>query len=153
MDRAALDFRSFLNGWGVLIALWVFLSYVIGVPEFLLASPGRVAIYVRTQPDTVGLAVWLTGSQAAGGWLVAVVFGLVSGAFIYRISWLRRALLPVVIAIQTTPIIALAPLVTLWFGYGWAAKTVISCVVAIFPIIMATYSGLADAKPTYIYTF
>ena len=153
MDRARLDFRSFVYGWAVLVAVWAFLSYVTAIPEYLLASPGRVIAYVQTNRDTLGTAVWLTGTQAVVGWFAAVTLGLVCGTMIQQLSWVRRALLPVVIATQTTPIIALAPLVTLWFGYGWAAKTVISCVVAIFPIIMATYSGLADAKPTYIYTF
>jgi ABC-type nitrate/sulfonate/bicarbonate transport system permease component len=153
MDRATLDHRSFFIGWVVLLVLWVFLSYVAGVPEYLLASPRRVIAYIQANRDTLGAAVWLTGTQAAVGWLAAVVLGLVSGTFLFQISWVRRAMLPVVIATQTTPIIALAPLITLWFGYGWLSKAVISCVVAIFPIIMATYSGLADAKPTYIHIY
>jgi len=153
MDRATLDYRSFLVGWAVLLALWAFLSYIAGIPEYLLASPSRVGTYIQENGDTVGMAVWLTGSQAVVGWLAAVVLGLVSGTIIFQMSWARRALLPVVIATQTTPIIALAPLITLWFGYGWLAKAVISCVVAVFPVVMATYSGLADAKPTYIHLF
>lgn len=153
MDRPTLDWRSFALGWGVLLALWAFLSYVVGIPQYLLASPGRVLEYIRANQDMLTTALWLTGSQAVVGWLAALVLGVLWGAIMYQMVWLRRALLPVVIATQTTPIIALAPLVTLWFGYGWPAKTVISCIVAIFPVIMATYSGLSDAKPTYIQMF
>ena len=153
MDRATLDFRSFAFGWSILLGIWVFLSYVAGIPEYLLASPGRVISYVQANWDTLAGALWLTGSQAVVGWLAALVLGLLSGALIYQLPWVKRAALPVVIATQTTPIIALAPLVTLWFGYGWLAKTVISCLVAIFPIIMATYSGLADTKPAYVHIF
>jgi NitT/TauT family transport system permease protein len=153
MDRATLDFRSFALGWSILLGCWAFLSYVTGVPEYLLASPGRVISYMQANWDTLAVALWLTGSQAIVGWLAAFVLGLLCGALIYQLPWVKRAALPVVIATQTTPIIALAPLVTLWFGYGWLAKTVIACLVAIFPIIMATYSGLADTKQTYVHIF
>jgi NitT/TauT family transport system permease protein len=153
MSRATLDFRSFYTGWAVLISVWAILSYLVGIPEYLLASPGRVLEYFVANYKTIMIAVSLTGSQALIGWLIAVGLGVVSGVMIYYAKWLRRAVVPAIVATQTTPIIALAPLVTLWFGYGWLSKTIVASVVAIFPIMLATYSGLAEAKASYIYLF
>ncbi|MDQ3847839.1 MAG: ABC transporter permease subunit [Thermoproteota archaeon] len=113
----------------------------------------RVLAYFQENRNTLISAVLLTGSQALVGWIVAVALGVLTGTMVYYLKWMRRIALPVIIATQTTPIIALAPLVTLWFGYGWLAKMVIACIVAIFPVVLATYSGIAEAKPTYIYLF
>lgn len=153
MRRETLDLRSLCSGWLLLLIIWSIISYVLRVPEYMLASPKGVFQYLAANFETIITAVLITGSQALVGWLVALALGIVSGAIVYYANWLRRAILPIIIAIQTTPIIALAPLVTLWFGYGWLAKTVVSCIVAIFPIILATYSGIAEAKLNYVYLF
>jgi NitT/TauT family transport system permease protein len=153
MYRATLDIRSFFTGWALLIGLWIVLSYVVGVPEYLLATPGGVFRFFLENRGDLLAATATTGSEAIVGWFAALFFGLSLGMAVYYLKWLRHAALPLIIATQTTPIIALAPLITLWFGFGWLAKAAIACTVGIFPIIMATYSGLAEAKPAYVYLF
>ena len=153
MYRATLDIRSFVLGWALAVGLWIVLSYVAGVPEYLLASPGQVALFFRDNQRYLLSAVAITGSEALVGWIMALVLGLCFGMAVYSLTWLRRATLPLLIALQTTPIIALAPLITLWFGFGWLAKVTIAFTVAVFPVILAAYSGLAEANPNYIYLF
>ena len=140
-------------GWLVLIALWSAASYVGGVPEYLLASPGRVAGYCWDNPGLIGRAVGMTASEAITGWAVAVVLGVMMGAMMYYLRWGRRLVMAPLIALQTTPIVALAPLVTYWFGYGWLSKVAVATIIATFPVVMATYSALGDTKKAYVYMY
>jgi len=150
MFRATIDFKGLLVGWGVLLGLWLLFSYVLRVPEYLIASPGRVVAYLAENAGSMGKTMALTGSQALCGWLLAVVLGGIAGAAIFYAPWGRGVLLPPLVALQTTPIIALAPLITFWFGYGWIAKVVVATIVAMFPVVLAMYSGLGDARQAHI---
>lgn len=153
MFRTTLDARSMFVGWSILLLVWCAASYVIAIPEYLLATPGKVLLYIKENVRTIAIATGLTASQAIVGWVFALIIGLISGAIVYYMPWGRRVVLPPLIALQTTPIIALAPLVTFWFGYGWLSKVIVACIVSMFPIVLATYSGLGEAKPTHIHLF
>jgi ABC-type nitrate/sulfonate/bicarbonate transport system permease component len=142
--------RSLLVGWIVLLTLWLSCSYVLGVPEYLLASPGRVWHLLVDNASMLSKTVALTASQAFCGWVLAVILGGITGAVIFYVPWGRGFLLPPLIALQTTPIIALAPLITFWFGYGWVAKVVVAAIVAMFPVVLAMYSGLGDSRQNHI---
>ncbi len=150
MFRATIDHKSLLVGWIVLCVLWLLCSYVLGLPEYLLASPGRVGRYLAENASVLLKTTVLTASQALCGWALAVVLGGITGAVVFYAPWGRGVLLPPLVALQTTPIIALAPLVTFWFGYGWVAKVVVATIVAMFPVVLAMYSGLGDARQGHI---
>jgi ABC-type nitrate/sulfonate/bicarbonate transport system permease component len=153
MDRSTLDAKGMLLGWGFLIALWAFCSYLVGIPEYLLASPGRVAGYIAANAQHLAMMVGLTASQALVGWGFGVVGGGLLGAFIFYVPLGRRLALPPLLALQTTPVIALAPLITYWLGFGWWSKVAVAALVATLPVVLAMYSGLGDARPSHIHTF
>lgn len=153
MFRTTLDAKGMLSGWAVLIAIWSVVSYGLGVPEYLVASPGRVGLYVFENASWLIEMTGLTASQAVFGWLLGVFVGGIVGAGIFFLPWGKRLILPLFLALQTTPIIALAPLVTFWLGFGWVSKVAVASIVSMLPIVLAMYSGLGDAKPAHIYTF
>jgi ABC-type nitrate/sulfonate/bicarbonate transport system permease component len=151
--RGALDVRSVLVGWGMLFGIWTFVAYGLNVPEYLLASPGRTLAYGFANRQLIITAAAQTGSQAVVGLFLAATLGVTLGAFIFYVPWGRRIVVPPLVALQTTPIVALAPLLTLWIGFGWWAKVIVAAVVAVLPVIIATYSGLGDTKLEHVHLY
>ena len=82
------------------------------------------------------------GASLAAGVLFAVVIDFS--------PWLRRALYPLLVASQTIPILTLAPLLVLWFGFGLTSKAIVVTLVCFFPIVVALADGLRGADPELI---
>lgn len=153
MSRELVGFWNLSVGWLFIIVLWSVLSYGLGIEQYLLASPGRVLRYVEANGGQLVTAFALTGAQATVGWLLAVISGAVTGAVAFYVPGSKTLLLPMVVALQTTPIIAIAPLIALWFGYGIMAKILVACIVALFPILTATYTGMNNVRPNHLFLY
>jgi ABC-type nitrate/sulfonate/bicarbonate transport system permease component len=87
------------------------------------------------------------------GFGVALATGIVCGVVIDLSVWLRRALYPLLVATQAIPLIALAPLLLLWFGYGMTSKAIVVTLMCFFPIVVALADGLRGADPELIKLF
>lgn len=124
-----------LGGW----QLGVSLS---DVPASFLPSPLVVVTTLVAQRGLLWDNSLTTLSETALGVSLAVVAALVWALLLDRFMLLRRALLPYLIASQTVPIIVLAPLMLLWFGFGLLPKTLLVALFAFFPILLSTLSGL-----------
>jgi ABC-type nitrate/sulfonate/bicarbonate transport system permease component len=151
MHRTTLEPKSLFAGWAVLLVTWSASSYLLKAPEYVLASPHSVLLYLTENTQRFSAMLALTATQAYLGWSVGVVLGAALGTLAYFIPWGRRFLLAPLLALQTTPIIALAPLITFWFGYSWFAKVVVVAIVSMLPIVFAVYSGLGDARPSHLH--
>lgn len=131
----------------VLVALgltgWQWYVVASGVRPQVLPSPLRVAeqgwafreqIWANTVPTLQVTAVGFAVSLALG-WVVAIAVDFS--------PWLRRALTPLLVASQTLPIIAIAPLLIIWFGFGLLPKVVVIALVTFFPIAVGLIEGFA----------
>ncbi len=128
-----------------LVLGWELLVGWLAIPGWLLPAPSRiVAAFVDSLPV-------LTGHVAATLRVTAIGFGLalVAGfglAFLIDISpLLRRALYPLLVASQTVPIVAVAPLLVVGFGFGMLPKVLVVALVTFFPIVVNTVDGLQSA--------
>ncbi|GAA2557155.1 ABC transporter permease [Pseudonocardia hydrocarbonoxydans] len=129
-----------------LLVVWQVGVEVSGVAPQILPSPLRVLeqgwayreqLWANTVPTLQATAVGFTVSLAlAWGLAVAVDFS----------PWLRRALTPLLVASQTLPIIAIAPLLIIWFGFGLAPKVVVIALVTFFPMTVGLIEGF-DSTP------
>ena len=86
----------------------------------------------------------MTLREAVIGFLLAVVVGLVLATLVTISRVLRLALYPLIVASQAMPVIALAPLLVVWFGYGPTSKILVATLIAFFPIVVSTAAGLAS---------
>lgn len=84
------------------------------------------------------------------GMVVATLLGLLLAILLDTSSWMRRAIYPLLITSQTIPIIALAPLLLIWFGYNIGPKVLVVALYCFFPIAVACADGLAGAEPELI---
>ena len=129
--------------FSAIAAVWEFGVAWFDVPRYLLPPLSRVASAAwETRDEIVSNAV-VTAGEVLGGFLLATFVGVGLGALIHASALARRTLYPLVTAFNGMPKIALAPLLVVWFGYGFTSKVVASFVFAAFPIVVATVGGLA----------
>ena len=140
---------SIVGLWPIVVALAVFVTVwkvaalVAGV-EFILPAPEVVgARFVGAWADgTMEPHAWTTLVEVALGFVAGGSIGLVAGYGIARSRLVERFVSPYLVAAQAVPILALAPLLALWFGPGLLAKVVICGLIVFFPVAIATMVGI-----------
>lgn len=142
----AISVAVALLGIGV---IWTFVSLVILTPErrFLLPPPTQVlATFGNPTIMTPMLAaLGRTAVVALVGLALAVVIGSLWAVAMAQSRWVERVLYPYAVILQTIPILALTPLIGIWFGYGIPARVVVAVIIAVFPVISSTFFGLMSA--------
>ncbi len=131
----------------VLVALWEGLARVLGVPAWLLPPPSAVASAGIREVGTLVGAMLITGRSAVVGFGLSAVVGVLAAVVLSSSRLLERALYPYTLFLQTVPIVAIAPLLVLWFGPGARAVSVSSFIVSLFPVIANTLTGLRSVDP------
>lgn len=133
-----------------LLAAWEALVRLTGVPPYILPPPSRIAVVLVDRfPLLAGEAAWTAAEMVLG-----LALGLVLGAglavvFAASAGW-RRWALPLVIVSQAIPVIAIAPLLVLWLGYGMASKVAMAALVIFFPVVSSLYDGLRRTDAEWI---
>jgi len=133
-----------------LLALWQWYASQPEVDSQLLPTPLAVWHALVTQRDVLWRNTLVTLSETVVGFGAALAAGLFFGAALDFSPWLRRALYPLLVTSQTIPIITLAPLLVLWFGFGLLSKAIVVTLVCFFPIVVALADGLRGADPDLI---
>jgi NitT/TauT family transport system permease protein len=91
--------------------------------------------------------VWVTAYEAVVGFVLGSAAGFLLAVVLARSRLLERGLLPYVIASQTVPILAIAPMVVVWLGTSWVSKAVIAAYLTFFPVTINVLRGLASVEP------
>ncbi len=136
-----------------LLLLWQGYVRVSGVDQQLLPPPGAVWQALTAQRDALWANTLVTLWETVFGFAVALATGILFGVAIDLSPWLRRALYPLLVATQAIPLIALAPLLILWFGFGMTSKAIVVTLMCFFPIVVALADGLRGADPELIKLF
>ena len=115
------------------------------VPGYLMPAPSAVAARFAGDPAFFLREASVTIVEAAAGFAVGtgVAFGI--AAVMVRSRLLERTLFPLAILVKLTPIVAVAPLFTLWFGFGTAPKVAIAALITFFPMLVNSFVGLRSA--------
>ena len=133
-------FAALLAGWQV----WV---DVRDVEDFILPPPSDVW---RAFLDTRGL-LWehllVTAREALLGVGLGAAVGGAIAVLVTAVPLARRVLYPLLVVSQTVPMIVLAPLLVLWFGFGMTAKVVVVALIVFFPVAVSTVTGLSSVEP------
>lgn len=134
----------------VLVAGWELYVRLASVPATLLPTPTRVVSASVESADVLRFHATRTLTETLLGFALAVLVALLCAIAIDFSTAVRAALMPLLITSQTIPIIALAPLLVLWFGYGALPKVLIVALVCFFPMVVAAVQGLGSAEPDAI---
>lgn len=125
----------FLLSWEVSVRLYA-------LPSYLLPAPSAVLEAAREHQALMLRASLLTAAGALGGFVASLVLGVLLALVFSQSRWIERSLFPYAVFLQTVPIVAIAPLIILWFGTGFQSVVLVACMVSIFPIITNTTAGL-----------
>jgi ABC-type nitrate/sulfonate/bicarbonate transport system permease component len=135
---------------GLALGLWQVLAISSGLPPFILPSPARVLQAGWETRQLLAAAIGTTLLETAFGLAVSILLGILLAAAIDLSSFMRRGLYPILVASQTVQILAIAPLLIIWFGFGLLPKVLIVILVCFFPMAVNTADGLASADPDLV---
>jgi NitT/TauT family transport system permease protein len=128
---------------GLLVSWQALVSFGTYKPFIL---PGPVVVFERLGAALKNGVLWnhifATLSVAVGGFLLALSVAIVLGYVLAHIPWLERTLSPVLAATQSIPILAVAPLIILWFSTGWNSKVLVAALITFFPMLLSTIASL-----------
>jgi ABC-type nitrate/sulfonate/bicarbonate transport system permease component len=131
-----------------LIVVWELFLVVTGMPNYVLPPLHHIIAIGFAKAEGVFLpAAWVTLQEILLGFAFGVVVGLATGTAIFHSSFLRRGLLPLVVASQAIPVIAIAPILVIWFGFGMAPKVIVAALISFFPVTVNTIAGFASVEP------
>ena len=133
-----------------LLAIWQWYASQPDIDPQLLPTPLAVWAALVAQRDLLWHHTLVTLSETAVGFFWAFVTGVVAAVAIDFAPWLRRALYPLLVASQTIPIITLAPLLVLWFGFGLVSKSIVVTLICFFAITVALADGLRSTDPELV---
>jgi len=129
----------------LILGFWQFLSYKKLVPEYMLPSPisvGKAFIkdfWVLLEHSKISL------SEAFLGLGLGLTLSFILAVLMDSFKILRKTIYPLLVITQTVPVVAIAPLLVLWFGYGILPKVVLVLLVCFFPIVIGLLDGLKNA--------
>ncbi|RKN12472.1 ABC transporter permease [Streptomyces radicis] len=135
---------------GVFVAVMLFWEYAIrpmGIDEYVLPKPSQIAdaLWRQLTDDLFWGHLQVTVQEALLGFVFGVGAALVLGTAISQVRLVERTLMPYIVAFQTVPKVALAPLFVVWFGFGMTSKVVMAAVISFFPMLVNVIEGLRSA--------
>ena len=112
------------------------------VERYMLPSPKDILTTLFEILPTIKQHIYITLKEAMIGFAIAIVLALILAILMDSIKVIRKAIYPILVVSQTIPIIALAPLFAMWFGYGTLPKVIVVVLVCFFPIVISLMDGL-----------
>ncbi|RYE08139.1 MAG: ABC transporter permease [Hyphomicrobiales bacterium] len=144
-----------LPGLGLLVALtfgatllliWEVAVRGLGVPQVLLPSPSQIFTRIISSPATLWADFVQTFIKAVlSGYAMGCAAGLVVAILVDRSPFLKRGLLPIGNFVSALPIIGIAPIMVMWFGFDWHSKAAVIVCITFFPMLVNTVAGLNAA--------
>ncbi len=127
-----------------LLALWELLTRGLAIPEILLPAPSIIVAAALNALPIIGVDVWQTVfKEVLPGYAIGCGAGLLAAFLIDRSPFLKAGLLPLGNLVSALPIVGLAPIMIMWFGFEWPSKAAIIVTMIFFPMLINTITGLA----------
>ncbi len=142
----ALIVLLLLGAWE-LAARWGLLADALSLDELLIPAPSEVATRLWEDRSLLADNAWVTLQEVFLGFALALVAGLGFAVALHLSATLRRAFYPLLVASQTVPVIVVAPILVVWFGYGIGPKLGIIALICFFPITVNVLDGLRSVEP------
>jgi len=125
---------------------WQVIVMAADIPEYLLPAPSAIFANVDR---TLVIQLAVTFVEALIGFLIASALAFGCAIMFVRFNTLEEGLFPIAIAVKTTPIVAVAPLLVIWLGTGWWSKIVAVILICFFPVLVNAVKGLKAADAEY----
>lgn len=135
---------------GLLLVAWQCLVWISGAPAFILPGPIRVAGAFIDNFGLLAEHALITATEVLVGLLLGSLLGALTALYLMASPLAHRFLMPALVLSQTIPVFALAPVFTLWFGYGLSSKIVMAVLIIYFPVTSTFFDGLRNTPQGYL---
>ncbi len=142
----ALVLAALLAAWQLAASTGAIAS-ALQLEDFLVPAPSEIAKVLWEDRSLLADNAWVTLKEVVLGFALALAAGLAFAVVLHLSPTLRRAFYPLIVASQTVPIIVVAPILVVWFGYGLGPKLGIIALICFFPITVNTLDGLRSVDP------
>ncbi len=134
-------------GLGAALAVWEAWIRIENVKPYLVPAPSRVAVRFYERADMFAEEGLKTLEGAMLGFFVGAGIAIILASVMSQSRFLERAIFPLAILVKVTPIVAIAPLLTIWFGFGLMPKVFIAALIVFFPIMVNALIGFRSVNP------
>jgi len=137
----------------MILAAWEILVRVFEVPTYVLPAPSEILEQVYLERVMIFGHLGVTLYEIIAGYVLACLVGFTLSIAIVYSKAFRRGVLPLIVAAQTIPVIAIAPILVIWFGYNDVPRIIITALVAFFPLTVSFVTGLESLEPELVNFF
>ncbi|HMI68380.1 MAG TPA: ABC transporter permease subunit, partial [Solirubrobacteraceae bacterium] len=130
-----------------LIGGWEIYADAGAVDDFILPAPSQIATALWDDRGLLWSNLLVTAQEVGLGIVVALVLGFLLAVALHFSGALRRGVYPLLVASQAVPIVIVAPLLVVWFGFGIVPKLAIIALVCFFPVVVTTLDALRSVDP------
>lgn len=152
-ESVAVRIKNYLPALTLLavIPVWELICRLGGVPEFILPSPSAI-LHAFLDVETARWLEhsWATLKIALLGFFLSICISIPVAVLMVRSQFLTKTLFPVLIVIQSTPVVAIAPLLVVILGSGDAPRLTITCLITFFPLVVSATTGMLATPPELI---
>jgi NitT/TauT family transport system permease protein len=138
-------------GFVAVLVLWELACRLVPIPAFILPAPTAIARgFTEIAPSVWFGHVWATLRVALMGYLLAIAVSIPLAVMLANSRLLSRTLLPMLVVVQSTPVVAIAPIIVVTMGAGDLPRVVITFLITFFPIVVSTATGLHATPPELV---
>ncbi|MCM2475143.1 ABC transporter permease [Rhizobium sp. CG5] len=136
----------------LVVAFWEIACHLFAIPTYMLPAPSRILTTGFSEITALRWLdhVWATLRVALLGYFISIAISLPIAIVLTKSKMLSRALYPILVVVQSTPVVAVAPIIIVVLGSGDAPRIVITCLITFFPLVVSTATGLMATPPELI---
>lgn len=135
----------------LICTIWEIIVRVTGMSKLVLPAPSDISGAMSEYSGMLLPAVWTTLVEVVIGLAVSIVTGILLAVLIVSVPVLERAIYPLLVALQMVPMVAIAPLLIIWFGFDLIPKIIMVVLISFFPIVINTAIGLRSIDIEKLY--
>lgn len=137
----------------VTLVAWETIVRATGVPDYLVPAPSGIGGVLARDPSRFAAAGLTSLGEALGGLAVGTGAAFAAAVVMAHSRPLERALYPLALLVKVTPVVAVAPLFIIWFGFGALPKVLIAALITFFPMLVNAVTGLRSVSPAALDVF
>jgi NitT/TauT family transport system permease protein len=147
IQRSLLRIFYPLAGAAIIVIVWHYYVVLMNVPLVVLPTPLQVAQSIVSEAGILADEAWVTALECVYGFALSLAIGIPIAVVMTYSRVANLMFYPLLVASQSIPKVAVAPILLVWFGTGMQSKLAMAFVIAFFPIVVDTATGLRSTSP------
>ena len=145
-----IRWHDFIIAVSLIFIVWEIVVWLSDIPRFILPSPSRIFIAMWDNQQLLAEHALITITEVLLGLLLGSLLGAITALILQSSARAQKLLMPVLVLSQTIPVFALAPILTLWLGYGMSSKIAMAILIIYFPVTSTFFDGLRNTPQGFL---